>query len=211
RGAPGAAGLLARPGRATLPASASLTSVRRCAGVSTPTPHHHSAARLAATLAALGIGRTSAGWERGHTLPAGRGSSCPLSGGVAAVDRCRVGGAPAHPLRSQAILGAQSDSRERPDTVRGRHRVSRAATQLSARRGVADRFRLCRRCPADLAPVHGARYGHVVCDADRRGFTALVDRSVVWLREPAALPVPADALVFSHVYLGTLSLAGVTP
>ena len=43
-----------------------------------------------------------------------------------------------------------------------------AAAQLRARRGAADRFRLWRRCPADLAPVPGARYGHVVRGADRR-------------------------------------------
>ena len=43
------------------------------------------------------------------------------------------------------------------------------------------------------------------------GFAALAHWSVVWLRESTDLPVPVGALVFSHVYLGALSLAGVTP
>ena len=43
------------------------------------------------------------------------------------------------------------------------------------------------------------------------GFAALAHWSVVWLRESTDLPVPVGALVFSPVYLGALSLAGVTP
>src|SRR5262249_22738061 len=58
---------------------------------------------------------------------------------------------------------------------------------------------------------HGARHRDLVCKADRRRPAALTHRGVVWVRESATLPVPADTLVFSHVYLGALSLAGITP
>ena len=169
-------GLLARPGRAALPASAPGASVRRRAGARAPTHHRHLAARLAAALGALGSGRTGAGRERGRALPAGRGSACPLSGGAAAVDRCGACGAPAHAFRGEAVPGPQFDSRERLAAVRCRHRVGVPAAQLGARRGAADRLRLCRRCPDRLAPVHGARHGHVVRGADRRGLAALAQR-----------------------------------
>ena len=43
-----------------------------------------------------------------------------------------------------------------------------------------------------------------------RGFETLAQRSVVRLREPADLPVPIDALVFSDLHLDALSLEGVT-
>ena len=45
--------------------------------------------------------------------------------------------------------------------------------------------------------------------ADRRGLAALAQRDVVWLCEPADLPVPDAALVLSDVHLDALSLAGV--
>jgi hypothetical protein len=101
RDAPGAGGLLARARRAALPAAASIASVRRCAGACAPTRHHYPAARLAAPLGPLGAGRTGAGRERGRPLPAGRGSACPLSGGAAAVNRGRAGGAPARHSQGQ--------------------------------------------------------------------------------------------------------------
>ena len=158
-------------------------------------PHHHPAARLAAPPGPLGAGRTGAGRERGRPLPAGCGSACPLSGGAAAVDRGRAGGAPAYAVRGAAIPGTPLDSRERPATVRGRHHVGTAAAQLRTRRGAAACFCLYCWRPADLAPVPGAPDGHVVRGADRRGVAALAHRRVVWLRESAALPVPAAALV----------------
>src|SRR5262249_15523055 len=140
---------------------------------------------------------------------------CPITiatpRGATTIDHCRTGGAPAHAVRGAAVRGTEFNSGERPATVRDRHHLSLPAAQLRARRGAADRFRLCRRCPADLAPLHGTQHSYVVCSADCRGFTALAHRSVVWVREPAALPVPADALVFLHLYLGAFSLAGVTP
>ena len=48
----------------------------------------------------------------------------------------------------------------------------------------------------------------MVRGADRRGLDAIVCRGVVWLCKPADLPVPADALVLSDLYLDALSLAG---
>ena len=94
------------------------------------------------------------------------------------------------PLRA-AIPGTQFDSRERHAAVRGRHRVGVQAAQLGARRGAADRLRIWRRHPDRLAPLHRARHGDVVRDTVRRWLEALARRDVVWLREPADLPVPA--------------------
>src|SRR5882724_5924682 len=133
RSAPGSAGLLACPGRAALPASASSAPVRRYAGAAAPAYHHHPVARLAAAPGAHGPGRTGAGRERGRPFPAGSGGSCPLSGGAAAVAGCGAGGTPAHPFGGEAIPGARPDSPERFDAVRGRHRVGISPAQLGAR------------------------------------------------------------------------------
>ena len=105
-------------------------------------------------LAALGSGRTGAGRERGRPVPAGRGRSRPLPGGAAAAHRRGAGGAPAHALRGEAVPGAQADSRERLEALRGRHRIGVSPAQLGARRAAADRLRLPRRCLARLAPLH---------------------------------------------------------
>ena len=78
-------------------------------------------------------------------------------------------GSPAHAFCGEAIPGAQFDCRERLAAVRCRHCVGISAAQLGARRGAADRVRLCRRGPDRLAPVHGALHGHVVCCAERSG------------------------------------------
>ncbi len=57
--------------------------------------------------------------------------------------------------------------------------------------------------------VHGARHEHVVRDAVRGRLEAFARRDVVWLREPADLPVPAVPLVFPASHLDTVSLAGL--
>jgi hypothetical protein len=66
------------------------------------------------------------------------------------------------------------------------------------------------RHPDYLAPVPCPRHNDMVCDAVRRRLEALARGNVVRLREPADLPVLVVPLVSSVVYLGALSLAGVT-
>ena len=140
----------------------------------------------------------------------GRGSTRPLSGGAAPVDHCRAGRAPAHAFTGAAIPGTQFDSRERDATVRSRHRIGVQAAQLGTRRGTADRLRIWGRHPDRLAALHRTRHGNLVRDTVRRWLETLARRNLVWLREPADLPVPVGPLVFSIVHLDALSLAGVT-
>ena len=72
-------------------------------------------------------------------------------------------------------------------------------------------FVYARRCPDRLAPVHGARRGHVVRDAVRRRARQL-SLAGMWYGY-VSLPIFQFLLlplVFSAVHLGALSLAGVT-
>src|SRR6184192_716711 len=207
---PGSARFLPRPGRTAFPASASGAPVRRCADAGAPTDHSPRAVCLAAALGALRSGRTSAARERGRTLPAGPGSPRSLFGGAAPVDRCRARGEPAHASSGAAIPATQCGSRECHDAVQCRHRVGISAAQLGARRGAADRLRVCGWYPDRLAPVPGTRLGHVVRDTIRRRLEGLACWDVVWLREPADLPVPAGPLVFSTLHLEPFYLAGIT-
>ena len=88
-------------------------------------------------------------------------------------------------------------------------RVGDPAAQLGVRRGVAHRPRLWRRHSGGLAPLHGARCRDVVRDVVRRRVEGLARGMLVWLREPADLPVPAVPLVLSTDHLDPLRVAGV--
>ena len=166
------------------PAAAPGAPVGRCAAAGAPAHHRHRARVLAAAAGAFGSGRAPAGRQRGRAVPLRRGSPHPLSGGAAAVDRCRTGGAPPPALDRQAIPGTAPDSRARDAAVRGRDRSGIQAAQLGARRGSADRLRVWRRHPDRLAPLSDARHGHLVRDAVRRGLEA--DRSPASGTAPSA-------------------------
>ena len=198
--APGSAGFLPRPGRAALPASAPGAPVRRCADAGAPAHHRHHAAGMAAAPGAV---------EPWKARLLGGSATVPFLSDVEVHVRFLV----ALPLLIAAELvvhrrmrsvvkrlpGTPFDSGKRQGAIRCRHRVGAQAAQFGARRGAADRLGVCRRYPDHLAPLRAARRGDVVRGTVRGRFEALARRDVVWLREPADLPVPAVPLVFPTV------------
>ena len=93
--------------------------------------------------------------------------------------------------------------------VRRGHRLGDAPAQFGGGGGAADRVRLRRRRRIHLA--HAGRPGRdeLVRRAGGREIAAVAGRLVAGLRQPAAVPVPAPALVFPAVHLGALPVAGL--
>ena len=108
--------------------------------------------------------------------------------------------------RMRSILEIFQERRLIPEPAMPRFDAAIASAmrlaQLGARRDPADRPRVWRRHPGRLAPVPGARRGHLVRDAFSGRLDAVVRRHLVWLRQPAAVPVPAPALVLPRCSSG---------
>jgi hypothetical protein len=104
---------------------------------------------------------------------------------------------------------ARSDSGGGAGSVRGRGGFSAPVAQLALGRGLPHRAGVRRRCPHRLARPCGAANSHLVCGTYRRAVEALAGRVLVWLCQPAAVPIPTAAVVLSAVHLGAISLVGL--
>jgi hypothetical protein len=160
---------------------------------------------------AVAVGRSGAGWQRHNPVRVGRGDACPFSAGSAALDPRRAGGPHADASGGEAVPGPRFDSGGRAGSVRGRGGFGAPAAQLGLGRSVPHWASVRRRCPERLAPPYGAANDHLVCGTCRGAVEALAGRVLVWLCQPAAVPVPAATVVFPAVYLGAVSLTGLAP
>ena len=94
-------------------------------------------------------------------------------------------------------------------TVRRGDRLGAAPAQFVRGGGPPDCVRLRRRGGIHLADARDARRGELVRRVGGWEMAAVAGRLVAGRREPAAVPVPAPALVFPAVHLGALPVAGV--
>ena len=200
--------LLLGAGRAAVSALAADPSGRGCAAAAAPPHRRADGAGLGTAARAVGRGRARVGWRRA-AVPLRRRAARPPSGGAAAVDRRRAGRAPAHAAGGAAVPGARPHPRLGAADIRRGHRLGDAPAQFGLGGGIAHRVRLRRRGGVRLADADRARRGQLARRAGRRDMAAVAGRLVAGPGEPAAVPVPAAALVLPAVHLGAVPVAGV--
>ena len=201
--------LLAGPRRAVLSALAGHASGRRSAPTAPPPRRRDGASGLGAAAAVVDRGRTCLGRQRPAAVPPRRGTARAAADRAAAADRGGTGRSPAHAPGGGAVPGTRPDSGRGAGAVRRGHRLGAAPAQFVRGGGPADSVRLRRRGRIHLADAGDARRGELVRRVGGREMAAVAGRVVDGRREPAAVPVPAPALVFPAVHLGALPVAGV--